>query len=100
MKVLANRETIAGIEVVDAAVADAIILAAHELIESRQASAGTGIHAGFARELFGHGSEEDTLWRALAKERHKETDKKWKRLKRVVEAASNSEGGTFFSTGT
>lgn len=62
MRVEKHRETIAGIEVVDAAIADSMMAAFMEFSRTRDAMYSTRYQSLSARALFGRASNEYTLW--------------------------------------
>ena len=91
MKITAFRETIAGIEVVDAVYADHLLTAAAELAAARDLVYNAKHDRRVSKELFGKKSEEVALWDLTMPERVKVYIKKWELLRRAIKKANPIE---------
>jgi len=83
-----HRETIGGIEVVEAAFADCSLERILDLKKCKVGTDKTRFAYAVSCELFGPDSEESALWQDLLKEKRKATSKSYSRLWRFLKHAS------------
>lgn len=87
MRVEHCRETIGGIEVIDAAFADAMLVSMFEFSKAKVGLDKTLFSAMCSRELFGADSEEYALWRTLLNQKRKEFKKCFRSMRKVMAQA-------------
>lgn len=91
MKITAFRETIGGIEVVDAEYADKLFTATKQVADARHGVYMAKYSIIESTRIFGRKSEEVALWKSTLDERAKLYQNKWDSLRRVMKKAKASE---------